>query len=65
MAYWYILYDDIIGWYIIWWYYMMILYDNEMSWGHGDGYVVLRAPMDRPVIEVAYGEIMIHSTEIV
>ena len=43
----------------------MILYDNEMSWGHSDGYVVLRAPMDRPVIEAAYGETMIHSTEVV
>ena len=38
---------------IAWWCYMMklyddimILYDDEMSWGHGDGYVVLRAPMD-------------------
>ena len=29
------LYDDI-----------MILYDDEMSRGHDDGYVVLRAPMD-------------------
>ena len=44
---------------------MMILYDNEMSRGHSDGYVVLRAPMDGPMIEVAYGETMIHSTEIV
>ena len=44
---------------------MMILYDDEMLWGHGDGYVVLWAPMDGLVIEVAYGEIMIHSTEVV
>ena len=29
------LYDDI-----------MILYIDEMLWGHGDGYVVLWAPMD-------------------
>ena len=33
-----------------WWYNMIILYDDlcddEMSWGHGDGYVVLLAPMD-------------------
>ena len=29
------LYDDIIT-----------LYVDEMSWGHSDGYVVLRAPMD-------------------
>ena len=21
-------------------------YDDELSWGHGDSYVVLRAPMD-------------------
>ena len=48
---------------IIWWNYTIILYDDEMSWGHGDGYVVLQAPMDGPVTEVAYGEIMIHSTE--
>ena len=32
--------------YIIWWF----LYDDEMSWGCGDGYVVLWAPMDRPII---------------
>ena len=51
--------------YILWWYYIMVLYDDEMSWGHEDGYVVLRAPMDGPMIEVAYGETMIHSTEIV
>ena len=44
---------------------MMILYDNEMLRGYSDGYVVLRAPMDGPMIEVAYGETMIHSTEIV
>ena len=38
---------------IAWWCYMiklcddiMIIYDDEMSWGHGDGYIVLRAPMD-------------------
>ena len=55
-----ILLDD-----IIWWYYTMILYDDEMSWGHGDGYVVLRAPMDGLMIEVAYGETMIHSTKAV
>ena len=42
-----------------------MLYDDEMSWGHGDGYVVLRAPMDGPMIEVAYGETMIHSTKAV
>ena len=41
----------------------MILYDDEMSWGHNDGYVVLQAPMDGPVIEAAYKEVMIHSTE--
>ena len=50
---------------ITWWYYMMVLCDDEMSWGHDDGYVVLRAPMDGPVIEATYGEIMIHSTEAV
>ena len=54
-----------IGRYIIWWYYMIILYDNEMSWGQGDGYVVLRTPMDGPMIKAAYGETMIHSTEAV
>ena len=43
----------------------MILYDNEMSWGYGDGYVVLRALMDEPMIKAIYGEIMIHSTEVV
>ena len=43
----------------------MILYDNEMSWGHDDGYVVLRAAIDGLVIKVAYGETMIHSTEAV
>ena len=43
----------------------MILYDDEMSWGHGDGYVILRAPMDGSVIEVVYRETMIHSTEVV
>ena len=42
----------------------MILYDDEM-WGHGDGYVVLRASMDGPVIDAAYGETMIHSIEAV
>ena len=36
-----------------------------MSWGHGVGYVVLQAPMDGPVIEVACGETMIHSIEVV
>ena len=41
------------------------LYDDEMSWGHGDGYVVLQAPMDGPVIEIVYEETMIHSTEAV
>ena len=41
----------------------MILYDDEMSRGHGDGYVVLRVPMDGLVIEAAYGETIIHSTE--
>ena len=45
--------------YIIWWF----LYEDEKSWGHGDSYVVLWAPMDGLVIEVAYGEIMVHSTE--
>ena len=50
---------------IRWWYYMMVLCDDEMSWGHDDGYVVLRAFVDGPVIEVAYGETMIHSTEVV
>ena len=71
-----ILYDDI--WYdfddaTMWHidiYYMMVLqddmlYDDEMSWGHGDGYVVLRAPMDGPVIEVIYRETMIHFIETV
>ena len=43
----------------------MTLYDDEMSWRHGDGYVVLRAPIDRSVIEVAYEKTMIHSTEAV
>ena len=44
---------------------MMVLYDDEMSWGHGDGYVVLRALMDELVIEAAYGETMIHFIETV
>ena len=57
-------FDDATTWYIGI-YYMMILYDDEMSWGYGDSYIVLRAPMDRLVIEAAYGEIMIHSTEAV
>ena len=39
----------------------MILYDNEMSWGHGDGYVVLWVPMEGLVIEAAYEETIIHS----
>ena len=43
----------------------MILYDDEMSWGYGDGYVILRAHMDRPVIDAVYEETMIHSTEVV
>ena len=43
----------------------MTLYDDEMSWGHGDGYVVLRAPMDGSMIKVVYGESMIHSTKVV
>ena len=54
-----ILYDDIT------WYYMMIFYNNEMSWGHDDGYIVLRAPIDGPMIEAAYGETMIDSTKTV
>ena len=41
----------------------MILYDDEISWGHGDGYVVLRALMDEPVIEAVYGETMIQFIE--
>ena len=41
----------------------MILYDDEMSWEHGDGYVVLQTHMDGPMIEAAYGETMIHSIE--
>ena len=43
----------------------MILYDDEMSWGHGDVYIVLRALMDGPVIEAVYGETMIHSIKAV
>ena len=43
----------------------MILYDDKMSWGHGDGYVVLRTPMDGPMIKVAYGNTMIHTIEAV
>ena len=55
---------------ILWKYYIMvlqndILYDDEMSWGHGDGYVVLRASIDGPVTEATYRETMIHSTEVV
>ena len=46
-------------------YYMIILYDDEMSWEHGDGYVVLQAPMDGLVIKATYKETMIHFTEIV
>ena len=56
---------------ISWWCYIMklyddimILYDDEMSWGHGDGYVVLRTLMDEPVIKASYRETMIHSIEI-
>ena len=46
--------------------YIFVFYDDdEMSWGHSDCYVVLWAPMDRPMIETAYGETMIHSTEVV
>ena len=41
----------------------MLLYDDEMSWGHGDGYIVLRAPMDGLVIKAIYRETMIHSIE--
>ena len=44
---------------------MMIFYDKEMLWEHGDGYIVLRAPIDGPVIDAAYGDTMIHSTEVV
>ena len=55
-----ILYDD-----ITWWYFMMIVYDDDMSWGHGDGYVVLRASMNRPMIKAVCGETMVHSTETV
>ena len=36
-----------------------------MSLGHGDGYIVLQAPMDGLVIEAAYGETMIHSIKVV
>ena len=43
----------------------MISYDDEISRGHSDGYAVLRAPMDGLVIEAAYRETMIHSTEAV
>ena len=64
VAYWYI-YIYIIWWYYKLIYYMMVLYDDEMSWGHGDGYVVLWAPMDGSVIEAAYGETIIHSTKAV
>ena len=68
MEYWYIYYimilqDDILYDDITWWYYMIILYDNEMSWGYGDGYIVLQALMDGPMIEATYGETMIHSTK--
>ena len=58
MAHWYVynLYDEI---------YTMILYDDEMSWGYGDGYTVLQAPMDGSVIDVVYRETMIHSIEVV
>ena len=37
-------------------YYMMILYDDEMSRGHGDDYVVLRAPIDGPMIGCIWGD---------
>ena len=35
------------------------------TWIYGDGYIVLWALMDEPMIEAAYGETMIHSTEAV
>ena len=35
------------------------------TWIYGDGYIVLRAPMNGLVIEAAYGKTMIHSTEVV
>ena len=58
--------DDATMWLTdIYVYCIMILYDDDMSWEHGDGYLVLQAPMDGPVIEAAYGETMIHSTEAV
>ena len=43
--------------------FIMILYDDEMSWGHDDGYIVLRVPMDGLMIKATYGETMIHSIE--
>ena len=43
----------------------MLLYDDEMSWGHGDGYIVLRAPMEKLVVEAAYKETIIHSIKAV
>ena len=51
--------------YNIWWYYMMIFiwwWDiMRTRWC----YVILQTPMDEPVIEIAYGETMIHSTKAV
>ena len=64
VAYWYI-YIYIIWWYYKMIYYMIALYDDEISWGHGDGYVILQAPMDGLMIEAVYGETMVHSTETV
>ena len=63
-----VLHDDDNIWYgfddaTMWLIGVYILYDDEMSWGHSDGYVVLRVLIDGPVIEAAYGQTMIHSTE--
>ena len=57
-------FDDATTWHIDL-YYIMILYDDKMLWGHSDGYVVLRAFMDGLVIEAVCGETMIHSIEAV
>ena len=35
------------------------------TWIYGDGYVVLRAPMDKPRRGCIWGDLMIISTEVV